>query len=94
MMVMMDTGYRAGPDRAGMLAAAVASEFNDELTLILSQCEISLERLGAGHPAADALLELQQAALRCAAITHCLLSFTVRSGAPHAAPLERVLAAL
>ena len=94
MVVMMDTGYRAGPDRAGLLAAAVASEFNDELTLILSQCEISLERLGADHPAADTLLELQQAALRCAAITHCLLTFTVRSGAPHPAPLERVLAAL
>ena len=94
MGAMTDTGYRAGPDRAGMLAAAVASEFNDELTLILGQCEISLELIGGGHPAAEALFELQQAALRCAAITDCLLTFTVRSGMPQPARLEQVLAAL
>ncbi len=91
---MTHTGYRATPDRAGMLAAAVASEFNDQLTLILSQCEMSLERLSADHPAVDPLLDLRQAALRCAAITHCLLTFTARKGAPHPAPLGRVLAAL
>ncbi len=94
MGLMMDTGYRAAPDHAGLLAAAVASEFNDELTLILSQCEISLERLAADHPAVDALLELRESALRCAAITNCLLTFTARSGAPHPAPLKRVLAGL
>lgn len=94
MWVMTDTGYRAEPDRAGALAAAVASEFNDELTLILSQCEISLELLGSGHPAAEALVELRHAALRCAGITHSLLGFTLRAGAPRPAPLAQVLAAL
>lgn len=94
MGAMTDTGYRTAPDRAGMLAAAVASEFNDELTLILSHCERSLEILGGGHPAAEALMELRQAALRCAAITHCLLTFTARTGALEPARLEQVLAAL
>lgn len=91
MGLMEETGYRAQPNPAPALAAAVASEFNDELTLILNHVELSLAQLASEHPAVAELKELEHAALRCADITRRLLAFTRRSGAVCPVPLERVL---
>ena len=68
------------------LAASVASEFNDELTLLLNQLSGSLDLVGTEHPANEGLVAAQQAALRCSAITHNLLEFTRQAG-----PLVRPL---
>ena len=65
------------------LAASVASEFNDELTLLLNQLIISLDLLGQEHPASQGLVSAQHAALRCEGITRNLLEFTRRVQAPN-----------
>ncbi len=66
-------------DRLGSLAFAAGKDFNDELTVILSLAGLSLDRLGPAHPAVAGLVELQQAAARCAETARCLLLFTQRS---------------
>lgn len=60
------------------LAAAVACEFNDELTLLLNCLSYSLDLVGREHPASERLISAQQAALRCSGITNNLLEFTRR----------------
>jgi hypothetical protein len=75
------------------LAAAVASEFNDELTLLLNELSLTQESLGRGHPAGRRLVAARHAALRCTAIAANLLEFTRRSGlSGRTPPLERLLA--
>ncbi len=64
------------PDQLSLLAAAVASEFNDYLTLILN------------HAVAGDLDGVEEAARRCNEITRELLAFTCRYGTP---PAPRVL---
>jgi hypothetical protein len=64
------------PDQLSLLAAAVAGEFNDYLTLILN------------HAAEGNLAGVEAAALRCREITRELLAFTCRYGTP---PAPRVL---
>ena len=77
---------------AAALAAAVASAFNDELTLLLNQLAMLLEEVGREDPLAAGLRRAQQATLRCSAITEELIEFSRRSGvlfhvrASHAAP--------
>ncbi len=74
------------------LAAAVASEFNDELTLLLNELNLTLELLGRGHPAGVRLRSARHAALRCTAIAANLLEFTRRAGPKRRTPrLERLL---
>jgi signal transduction histidine kinase len=76
------------------LAAAVASEFNDELTLLLNQLSMLLQQVGRENPAAEGLLRAQHAALRCTVITGELLEYTRRSGnLPKPLPLKVPLAA-
>jgi hypothetical protein len=60
-------------DRAPALAAAVAHRLNDELTLILGGLYSPL-------PQAEALAEVERAALRCAGLSRRLLAFAERHG--------------
>ena len=71
--------FAAELDRLSSLALAAGKDFNDELTLILNHAEVSLDLLGAEHPAITGLIELQHAAMRCAETTRCLLLLTVRA---------------
>lgn len=66
-------------DRLSSLALAAGKDFNDELTLILNHAEVSLDLLGAEHPASTGLIELQHAAMRCAETTRCLLLLTLHA---------------
>jgi hypothetical protein len=79
-------------DHACAIAAAAAYDFNDELTVILSSVYNSISALEPGHPARPHLLDLQDAAQRCARTTSGLLSFGL-SGSPRAVrgPLEKLL---
>lgn len=77
---------------AAALAASVASEFNDELTLLLNEVTLTMEMLGREHPGRARLRSAQHAALRCTAITGSLLEFTRRQGAAaRARPLRMLL---
>ncbi len=67
-------------DRVPLFAAAVAHEFNEELMLILNHADVALERLGPRHPARSFVIELENAAQRCATITQGLQAFSVRGG--------------
>lgn len=79
-------------DRAYAVAAAAASDFNDELTVILSSVSESLGRLEEEHPARALLLDLQDAAQRCVWKADELLQFSARHGTrPSSAPLERLI---
>ncbi len=79
-------------DRAYAVAAAAASDFNNELTVILSSVSESLECLEEGHPARGPLLDLQVSAQRCVWKAAGLLKFSARRGLrPNSAALERLL---
>jgi hypothetical protein len=66
-------------DHACAVAAAAAHDFNNELTVILSSVSHSIRALEPGHPARAHLLDLQNAAQRCAQKTSGLLSFGAKS---------------
>jgi hypothetical protein len=53
-------------DRACAVAAALARDFNDELTVILSGASNALKALEPGHPARETISEVHGAAQRCA----------------------------
>ena len=79
-------------DRAGAVAAAAAHDWNDELTVILSSVDSLLEAVGPEHKARHILLELRDAARRCAWKSSGLLNFTARGGVrPSAASLESLI---
>jgi signal transduction histidine kinase len=79
-------------DRVTTAAAAVAHDLNNELTVILTSVNRSIESLEPGHPSRDLLLDLQGAAQRCAWKTHGLLAYSVREGArPVAAEFEELI---
>lgn len=79
-------------DRAIAVAAAVAHDLNDELTVILTSVTASLRALDSQHPARAFLLDLQSSAQRCAWKASGLLNFTARRGArPSAATFERLV---
>jgi glucan phosphorylase len=79
-------------DRAYLIAAAAARDFNDELTVILNSLDAVLEHLEEGHPALPLLNDLQGAAQRCVWKTAGLLEFSVRRGIPPSIMrLERLL---
>jgi signal transduction histidine kinase len=62
----------------GALAAGIAHEFNNELTVILSIVDDVMDELGSEHPATNELQYLRLAARRCVANTQSLLAFTHR----------------
>jgi hypothetical protein len=80
-------------DRAYMVAAAAARDYNDELTVILNSLEGALSHLEEGHPALPLLQDLQSAAQRCVRKTEGLMEFSNRRGLPPVfAPLDKLLA--
>ena len=73
-------------------AAALAHDFNSELTVILSSVSSAIETLEPGHPARPALLDLEGAARRCAHKCGSTLTFSLRHGIrPARAALAAVL---
>lgn len=79
-------------DRACVLAAALASAFADELTVILSSFEEGFGALEPGHPARKPIRQAQEAALRCADTTMLLLTVSARQGVrPVQSVLDRLL---
>jgi signal transduction histidine kinase len=79
-------------ERAGAVATAAAHDLNNELTVILSSVNESLERLGPTHPAHAMLLDLRRAAQRCAWMTNDLLNYGARKGVhPSPTPLQALL---
>jgi hypothetical protein len=80
-------------DHAYAVAAAAAHDVNDDLTVILSSVSSSIETLEPGHPARPHLLDLQDAAQRCARTTSSLLAYSLSRGVhPGAMRLERLIA--
>jgi hypothetical protein len=69
-----------GADRACALAAALARDFNDELTVILSSASNALMALEPGHPARPAVFEMRSSAHRCARKCAELAIFNHRHG--------------
>lgn len=79
-------------DHVCAVAAAAAHDFNNELTVILSTVSRSIQTLEPGHPARPHLLELQNAARRCARKTSGLLAFGASHRLPRtAASMEELL---
>jgi hypothetical protein len=70
----------SGNDRASAIAAAVAQDLNDELTVILSTVTESLGALDDAHPAHPMLVELHSAAQRCAGRAARLLTYSSHRG--------------
>jgi signal transduction histidine kinase len=58
----------------GALAAFIAHDLNNELTVILGNLGLSVDSLGPDHPAVEGLLEADRAAGRCVEMTRGLLN--------------------
>jgi len=75
-----------------LAAAAMAQDFNNELTVILSAAQRAISTLEPGHPARVELSDLQRAARRCARKCGKALTFSASQGiGPVALPLEAVV---
>ncbi|MGA3096444.1 MAG: hypothetical protein ABSF25_08330 [Bryobacteraceae bacterium] len=73
-------------------AAALAHDFNNELTVILSSVSSAIATLEPDHPARPALLDLEGSARRCAQKCGNTLAFSLRHGVrPTRASLAAVL---
>jgi hypothetical protein len=66
-------------DRLSLMTLAAAKDFNDELTMIMNNADLSLDLVGGAHPASANLTELQNSAVRCSEITRCLLMLSLRA---------------
>jgi hypothetical protein len=74
------------------IASAAAHDLNEELTIVLASAALALEKLAPTHPARPLLIELQQAAQRCAWKTSGLLNYSARKGTrPVNVPMERLI---
>jgi len=62
----------------GRLAGGVAHDFNNLLSVILGYSEMTLDDMGEGHPALDAIREIHAAGLRARDLTRQLLAFARR----------------
>jgi two-component system, cell cycle sensor histidine kinase and response regulator CckA len=62
-------------EAVGRLAGGVAHDFNNNLQAILGYSDILISKLESGHPFSGYLDEIQNAALRSAALTRQLLAF-------------------
>jgi len=62
----------------GTLAGGIAHDFNNILTAILGNVRIAAEQVGAEHPAAEALLEVEKAGSRAAQLVRQILTFSRR----------------
>jgi hypothetical protein len=76
-------------DRASAIAAAVAHDINDEMTIILNGARGAMDLLEPGHPARLLLHDLAAATQRCVWKTSTVLNYSARNGAYRVdAPLE------
>jgi signal transduction histidine kinase len=74
------------------IASAAAHDLNEELTVIVNAAALALDELAPSHPARPLLIELQQAAQRCAWKTSGLLNYSARKGARAVnVPMERLI---
>jgi two-component system cell cycle sensor histidine kinase/response regulator CckA len=62
----------------GRLAGGVSHDFNNLLTAMLGFANLAEQQLDPDHPAQKSLLQMQEAALRAAALTRQLLAFSRR----------------
>jgi PAS domain S-box-containing protein len=62
-------------ESVGRLAGGVAHDFNNMLSVILSNSELALHQLGPGHPAGEKLEVIVKATQRSADLTRQLLAF-------------------
>jgi signal transduction histidine kinase len=79
-------------DHACAVAAAAAHDFNNELTVILSSVSSLILGLEPGHPSRPQLLDLQDAAQRCARMSSGLLRFGIQRRSRASARLDNLLA--
>ena len=79
-------------DHACAVAPAAAHDFNNELTVILSSVSSLILALEPGHPSRPQLLDLQDAAHRCARMSSGLLRFGIQRRTRASATLENLLA--
>ena len=65
-------------EAVGRLAGGVAHDFNNLLSIILAECELALGSLPRGHEVRASLEDIEQVAVRAAALTRQLLAFSRR----------------
>jgi PAS domain S-box-containing protein len=62
----------------GMLSSAVAHDFNNSLSVVLTYCDLLVNDLGLASGPGDDVVEIQKAAARMARMTQQLLTFSKR----------------
>ena len=65
-------------EAVGQLAGGIAHDFNNILAIIIADADLALTELGEGHPVSRDIKEIEAAALRAAALTRQLLTFSRR----------------
>ena len=65
-------------EAVGCLAGGIAHDFNNQLTVIKGYCDLLLKGIAADSPLQAPLEEIRKAAVRSAALTNQLLSFSRR----------------
>lgn len=70
----------SGSERICVVAAAAASEVNDELTIILCSAEAAIAELPFGHPVRRMVIDIQTAGTRAASTASGLLRYSARNG--------------
>lgn len=78
-------------ERIATVSAAVASDLNDELTILLSSIQLAIRVIRPGDPAFQRLLEIQSAALRASWLVSNLLTYSTRNGARRTAATAAAL---
>jgi PAS domain S-box-containing protein len=63
-------------EAVGQLAGGIAHDFNNLLTTVLASADMVLDQLGGDAPIREDVEEIRQAALRAAALTRQLLTFS------------------
>jgi signal transduction histidine kinase/ActR/RegA family two-component response regulator len=82
-------------EAVGRLSGGLAHDFNNMLSVILSQAELVLEELGPQHPLVDDLERIREAARRSADLTGQLLAFARRQTAtPQVLDLNQAISKL
>ncbi len=74
-------------ETVGTLAGGIAHDVNNQLTAILGQLELGLERVEPGHPTGRHMQRASEAARRCAETTRALLAFS-RPSQPELVPMN------
>jgi signal transduction histidine kinase len=65
-------------EAVGRLAGGIAHDFNNTLTVILSYCDLLLDRMPVGDPSREKVEDIQTAGEKAAELTNQLLTFSRR----------------